>query len=91
VTIRNCRLRNNSIAFLSNAPLADYGLTKLKMIDCVFDYPGQLELIRNAIQHKTVDLQTTGSTVTSDKFSATVSAGGGEITVGSDLPGLKKP
>ena len=88
VTIKNSHFRNNRINFHGNKAMPDYLETKIELTGCVFNYPGNLELMANSITNKVVTLETSAS-VFSDKFSAKITSDGGKITVQSDLPGLK--
>jgi hypothetical protein len=90
VTIANSTLRNNHLSFYTNKAMTDYQPTRLNMTGCIFSYAGPLQLLVNKIPNKTIFLKTAGSLETSDKFSAVVVPGGGNITVDSDLTGLKK-
>jgi len=56
----------------------------------VVSRPGKMQLVGNAVRGKQIVLKTTGSIEPSSKFLAAVDAGGGTITVDSDLRGLDK-
>ena len=75
--------------FVNNRAMHDYGPTAIELADCTFRHAGEQVLVRNEIPGKRITLKTSGSHVTAATFSATVTAGGGNITVDSDLPGLK--
>lgn len=90
MTITNSTLRNSRIAFYSNKAMRDYGTTRINITGCIFAHAGPLQLLVNKIPGKNILLKTTGSLETSDKFSASIVAGGGNIVVESDLPGLSK-
>jgi hypothetical protein len=90
VTIANSSLRDNAIRFKSNKAMSDYRETRVNLVGCVFNQPGKMELLVNAAPHKVVKLKTTGSMEMSEKFSAAIAPGDGNITVDSDLTGLKK-
>ena len=90
VTIANSTLRNNSIAFLSNQAMTDYGPTRINLTGCTFAHPGPQRLVVNQAPDKRILLKTSGSLELSDRFSAAVVAGPGRIEVESDLTGLKK-
>lgn len=90
VTLRNCRLRYNSIEFASNSSLTDYGKTSLNLIGCTFDYPGPMDLVVNKVPGKVIALKTTSSIPLSEKFQARVVSGDGTVLVDSDLSGLLK-
>jgi hypothetical protein len=83
-------LGGGGITFSSNKAMKDYGPTRLNMTGCIFAHPGPLNLIVNRIPDKVIVLKTTGSVELSDRFAAAVVAGGGKISVDSDLPGLEK-
>lgn len=90
VTITNSSLRNNRINFHGNHAMPDYLETKVNMVNCVFNYPGTMELLANSVANKVISLKTSGSTEVSKNFSAKITLGGGKITVQSDLTGLKQ-
>lgn len=90
VTIANSTLCNNHITFYSTQDMTDYGSTRINIIGCIFSFPGSLQLLVNSVPNKKIVLKTAGSIETSDDFSASVISGGGNITVDSDLTGLKK-
>jgi hypothetical protein len=91
VTIVNSSFRNNRIFFRGNQALPDYLPTQINLLGCVFNYAGAMELVVNSIPGKEARLKTTGSVEMQKDFSAVVSPGAGEISVDSDLTGLKKP
>jgi len=88
VTFINCSLKNNPIDFVSNKAMSDYGRTTINMIGCVFNYPGQMNLLVNQVAGKVIDFRTSSSVETSDNFSAAIVTSGGKIKVNSDLTGL---
>ncbi len=88
VSLANCGLRNNTIRFVSNRAMTDYGRTILNLTGCVFNYAGPLNLVVNQVAGKPIFLQTTGSVESSEKFTAVVVPGGGTIRVNADLTGL---
>lgn len=88
LSITNSNLRNNRIRFHGKADIRDWGTTKISMSNCVFAHAGALELISNELPQRRIELQTQGSVVLHDGFTAKVSPGPGTITVKSDLPGL---
>jgi len=88
VTMCNCSLRNNRIHFVSNKAMPDYGPTSINLIGCAFNHPGPMDLLVNEVTGKPIHLKTTASVASSEKFSAVVLAGGGNIKTDSDLPGL---
>lgn len=90
VTIANSTLRNNHITFYSNKAMSDYRTTRINMTGCIFSHPGPLQLLVNKVPIKRIIFKTANSIETSDSFSAAVVSGGGDITVDSDLTGLKK-
>lgn len=90
VTIANSTLRNSHITFYSNKAMTDYLPTRINMVGCIFSYNGPLQLLINKIPQKKVLFKTADSIETSDSFTATAVAGGGSLTIDSDLPGLEK-
>ena len=91
VTLANCNLQNNSIRFVSNRAMPEYGKTTINLIGCVFNQPGPMDLLVNQVTGKEIELKTTASVESSDKFAAAIVAGGGKIKVSSDLTGLTPP
>jgi hypothetical protein len=89
VTIQNSSLRHNCIHFHGNKAMPDYLKTSINIIGCVFNHPGKMELLLNSVSNKVIALRTSASVEVSENFSATVSPGGGAVTVQSDLTGLK--
>lgn len=89
VTISNSTLKNNNIKFVSNKAMTNYFKTNLLIYGCAFDYEGSLELINNSIAGKVISLKTFGNVSLREGFSAKIKNNNGEITVDSDLPGLK--
>lgn len=89
VTISNSTIKNNNIKFVSNKAMTNYFKTNLLIYGCAFDYEGALELINNSIAGKVISLKTFGNVSLRDGFSAKIKNNNGEITVDSDLPGLK--
>ena len=90
VTIANSSLRNNRIAFHTNKAMTAYGPTRVNMVGNVFGHPGKLDLLVNRVPGKAVVLRTSGSMELSPDFAASVVAGGGSVSVDSDLTGLRK-
>ena len=90
VTIFNSSFRNNAIRFHGNQAMPDYLKTRLNLIGCVFNQKGPMELLVNSITNKVIALKTSASVETAEKFSAKIVSGGGNLTVDSDLTGLKK-
>jgi len=90
VTITNSSLRNNRINFHGNHAMRDYLETKVNLVNCVFSYPGTMELLANSVANKVIQLKTSGSVEVPKNFSAIITPGGGKITVESDLTGLKQ-
>ncbi len=89
VTISNSTIKNNNIKFISNKAMTNYFKTNLLIYGCAFDYEGSLELINNSIAGKVISLKTFGNVSLREGFSAKIKNNNGEITVDSDLPGLK--
>ena len=50
---------------------------------------GGVDVLVNNASNKVIHFKTSGSMVTSDKFSARIAVGGGKVITQSDLPGLK--
>lgn len=90
VTIVNASLKNNRIQFVTNKAMRDYGKTTINLIGCTFAHPGKMDLLVNKIPNKEIVLKTASSVELSDRFSASVVAGDGKISVDSDLKGLRK-
>jgi hypothetical protein len=90
LTIENSSFKHDSIQFIHNAVMSEYGQMALNLIACTFDYPGKMDLVRNDVPNKVIGFKTTASVAISDKFLATVHPGRRKILVDSDLPGLRK-
>lgn len=90
VTISNSSIRNNNIKFVSNKAMTDYLKTNLLIYGCSFTHNGLLELINNGVSGKVIHLKTFGNTALNDGFLAKIQNNNGQITVDSDLKGLKK-
>lgn len=90
ITICNSVFRNNRIAFHGNKAMSDYLKTKINIYGCVFNQKGIMDLVINSVANKEIILKTSSNTELADDFSARVVPGNGEITVESDLTGLKK-
>jgi hypothetical protein len=90
VTIANSTLRRNGISFFTNQAMTDYGRTRINMVGCVLAHPGPLNLLVNRVPGKQIALKTSGSLELSESFKASVVAGEGNVTVDSDLTGLRK-
>ena len=91
ITITNSRIGNDTIRFVTNKAMTDYGPTKLNFVGCTFTHPGPLDLVVNDIPGKEVSLSTSGSLELSAKFQAQIKPGKGTVSINSDLTGLKKP
>ena len=90
VTISNSSIRKNNIKFISNKAMTDYQKTSINIYGCSFSNDGEFELLNNGVDGKKIHMKTFGNIELSDKFSAKVNAGKGQITIDSDLTGLKK-
>lgn len=90
VTISNSSIRNNNIKFVSNKAMTDYLKTNLLIYGCSFGYNGPLELINNGVSGKVIHLKTFGNVALHEGFSAKIVNNNGQISVDSDLQGLKK-
>ncbi len=90
LSIANSSFRNNHISFLTNQAMSDYGPTKINITGCVFGNRGKLDLLVNRIPGKVISLKTAGSVELSDDFTASIVPGNGNITIDSDLKGLRK-
>lgn len=90
VSVRNCRLHNNTIEFFGDTALEDYGRTYINLIGTVFCYPDPMDLVVNKASPKDVFLKTSASITLSSEFLARVKGEPGQVFVDSDLPGLRK-
>lgn len=90
VTMSNCSLCNNSIHFVSNKAMSDYGPTAINLVGCVFNHPGPMNLLVNQVAGKFIHLKTTASVENPQKSSTSIVTGGGNIKTESDLPGLNQ-
>lgn len=92
ITLTNSRIANNLIRFSNNnKTITDFGRTQITLLGCTFTKAGPLEFLNNSVVGKELVLKTTGSLELSPAFSAQVKAGGGTVTVQSDLTGLRNP
>ena len=90
VAISNSSIRNNNVKFVSNKAMTDYLKTNLLIYGCSFGYNGPLELINNGVSGKVIHLKTFGNVALHEGFSAKIVNNNGQISVDSDLQGLKK-
>jgi hypothetical protein len=90
IMISNSRIGDNPICFDSNRALRDYGRTSITMIGCTFFHPGTNSPVQNSVSGKRIDFRTLASTIIPSDFTAILVPGEGNITVDSDLPGLKR-
>jgi hypothetical protein len=88
VTMRNCNLRHNRIAFHATPGMTDYLPTRIDLIGCVFNSAGPMDLLENRVEGKQIVLHAEGSMTPQNGFVAHVAAGPGHVEVDSDLPGL---
>ena len=91
VKVSRCRFVTNRIAFYGNQAMSDYGRTQVTLDTCTFTHrgPDAFSLLDNQVSGKSIALTTRGSTVTHEGLRATLDGGEGQITVRSDLPGLR--
>lgn len=90
LTITNSSFKNNSIDFHGNKAMSDYLKTKINIVGCVFNQKGTMDLVTNSVDNKEILLKTSSNIEVNDEFSARVIPGNGNITVESDLSGLRK-
>lgn len=90
VTISNSSIGNNPIKFTSNKAMTDYLKTNLLIYGCSFTHKGPLDLINNGVGGKVIHLKTFGNVALDESFSANIQNNNGQLTVDSDLKGLKK-
>jgi hypothetical protein len=88
VTVTNSAFRNNSISFVTNGAMSDFGKTHINVYGCVFNYEGEYALLKNRVKEKEISLSTSSNLVRSPSYSAKVLTGEGKVTISSDLPGL---
>ncbi len=60
--MKNCFLKRNQIAFVSNSAMKDFGKTHIKMMACVYDFDGEFAIISNRVKNKALDVFATGTT-----------------------------
>lgn len=90
VTITNSSFRAGGISFHGNKAMKDYQKTKINIFGCVFNFKGELDLVKNSVDNKIIMLKTSSNIEYNDEFSAKVVAGNGKIMVDSDLSGLAR-
>ncbi len=90
VNVLNSRLANDQIRFVTNGAMKEYGTTYINMNCCTFSASAPTTLLVNSVPGKNIVFNTSGSIQLSDKWSAAVEAGGGQITIDSDLSGLRR-
>jgi hypothetical protein len=90
VTISNSIIANNPINFISNKAMTDYLKTNLLIYGCSFTHKGSLEFLNNEVFGKNIHLKTFGNVALHDDFLVKIKNNNGQITVDSDLNGLKK-
>jgi hypothetical protein len=84
IVIAHSTFRNNSISFVSNKAMNDYGKTAITLSACTFVHPGKLALLKNTIENKKIDFISFGSMVLSEQFEA-IFPKTGMLRVTSDL------
>ena len=89
ITIAHSSFGVSRVDFHGNKAMTDYLRTKLNVVGCLFGAAGAYDFVTNSVPGKVVELQTSGSVVLHDDFTARVVPGPGRINVVSDLPGLK--
>ena len=99
ITITNSRLKNTGVIIYGNEVLPEYLKentvpnwlkTSINIYGCIFDQDGEMTLINNTAKGKEIELRTSSNMELGENFSAKIIDGGGEISVHSDLTGLKK-
>jgi hypothetical protein len=90
VSITNSSFGKGGISFKENNAMKDYLKTKINIINCTFNYPGTMVLLRNNVSNKQIDLKSVASIELYDNFSAKVISKEEQIIIDSDLTGLKK-
>jgi hypothetical protein len=89
ITISHSSFRDNPIRFHGNRAMADYQKTRVNMFGCVFNHPGDMVLVENSVDGKSIDLKTSANVAMDERFRAVAIPGSGTLSVESDLPGLK--
>lgn len=99
ITITNSRLKNTGVVIYGNEVLPEYLKenivtdwlkTSINIDGCIFDHKGEMTLINNTSKGKKIELKTSSNIELGENFSAKIIDRGGEISVQSDLTGLKK-
>lgn len=86
VSISRCSLGTSGINFTGNGAMKDYLKTKINMAGCVFNKEGEMNLIKNGVPGKLIELKISSSTIMKDNFFPVLQPGKGEIKViSSDL------
>ncbi|MBN2820296.1 MAG: hypothetical protein JXP36_15070 [Bacteroidales bacterium] len=89
VTIINSSFRAGGIHFHGNKAMTDYQKTKINIVGSVFNQKGEMVLVKNSVDNKRIELETSSNIEYFDDFSAKVVPGTGQVIVNSDLTGLK--
>jgi len=90
VTISNSSIRNNSIVFTDKKAMTNHLKTIINIYGCVFNQKQPMELLKNNIDGKEIFLKTFGNVELYKGFEAKIIPNKGNITVDSDLTGLRK-
>ncbi len=90
VTISNSSIRNNPIVFADKKAMSDNMRTSINIYGCVFNQKQPMELLKNNIDGKEILLKTFGNVELYKGFEARIVPNKGNITVDSDLTGLRK-
>ncbi len=99
ITIANSRLKSMGVQFhgknafedyMKDHAVPEYGKTNVHIHGCIFEHDGEMVLLHNFAEGKQIELKTSDNVELGENFSATTINNGGEISVQSDLTGLKK-
>lgn len=88
LSINNSLLREGGIRFITNKAMGNYYKTTISFLGCSFTQNGAMELLKNDIPNKEINLHTANSNQLGEGFTATINSKGGRINIESDLNGL---
>ena len=99
ITIINSRLKNTGVRVFGNEILPEYlkdniipdfFKTSINIHGCIFEQEGEMVLLHNTAKGKEIELKTSSNIEIGKNFSAKIIEGGGQISVQSDLTGIKE-
>ncbi|WP_338357796.1 hypothetical protein [Yeosuana marina] len=88
VTIINSSLRNSGIETYQVECLENIKPSTINIFNTTFNCEGEMLLLENRVENKTIYLNTANNTVAAKGFSAKVMESKDKVVINSDLPGL---